>query len=175
MESYQMSERKTRKRNKVLTSRNYVHLTCCKVTELSGPEFNSVANPLAEMMETHCGHCDVDDSLRDFEWEDTGETLWDYVARHRENIPDEALEKTSHDQVVKYAIRGAVVGGVIGVALGGLVGAVTSLMAGIISGVVLTLIAVPLGAILHFMKFESKIVQPLMEKYLGVTEVGELR
>lgn len=170
-----MTERRNRERNQILTSRNYIHLACRKVTELSGPEFNSVANPLAEMVQTHCGHCNVDDSLRDFEWEDTGETLWDYVQRHRENIPDEALEKTSHDQVVKYAIRGAIIGGVIGIALGGLIGVATSLTTGIISGVVLTLIAVPLGAILHFMKFENKVVQPLMEKYLGVKEVGELR
>jgi hypothetical protein len=80
-----------------------------------------------------------------------------------------------HDQVVKYAIRGAIVGGIIGILLDVMVGAATSLMTGIISGVVLTLIAVPLGAILHFMKFESKVVQPLMEKHLGVKEVGSLR
>lgn len=175
MEVFVMADSQRRKRNKVLTSRNYVHLACRKVTEISGPEFNSVANPLAEMVQTHCSHCDVDDSLRDFEWEDTGETLWDYVQRHRENVPDEALARTAHDQVVKYAVRGAIVGGIIGVLLGVLIGAATSVMTGVISGVILTLIAVPLGAILHFMKFESKVVQPLMEEYLGVKDVGELR
>lgn len=159
----------------MLTSRKYVHLSCGEVTEICGPEFVSVANPLAEMEQTVCSHCEIDDSLSEFEWKDTGETLWDYVARHRENIPDEALEKTSHDQVVKYAIRGAIAGGIIGILLGVMVGATTSHMTGIISGVVLTLIAVPLGAILHFMKFESKVVQPLMELYLGVKDVGELR
>ena len=170
-----MSERQTRKRNKVLTSRNYVHLSCGEVTEICGPEFVSVANPLADMERTACSHCEIDDSLSEFEWEDTGESLWDYVERHRENIPAEALEKTSHDQVVKYAIRGAIVGGVIGIMLGVLVGAATSLVVGIVVGIVLTLIAAPLGAILHFMKFESKIVQPLLEKHLGVKDVGELR
>lgn len=170
-----MADRPARTRNTVLTSRNYIHDACGQVTELDGPEFQAVANPLAEIVQTQCSHCDIDDSLTQFRWEDTEETLRDYVERHREDIPDEALERTAHDQVIKFAIRGAVTGGVISAVLGVLIGAATSPLIGCIAGVILVLLGAPLGAVLKFMSFESNVVQPMLEKYLGVQDVGELR
>ncbi len=145
------------------------------MTEIDGPEFQAFANPLAEMEQTNCGHCEAADSLTQFYWEDTEETIADYFARHRRNIPDDVLEQTSHEQVIKYTVRGAIIGGLIAIAIGSLTGFATSLTAGIVTGVVLALIAIPLFAILHFMKFEKKIVLPLLEKHLGVKDVGELR
>lgn len=170
-----MTPHRRTKPNQVLTSRCYVHKPCGKVTEISNPEFQAFANPLAEMEETNCSYCETADSLTQFHWEDTGESIADYFARHRKNIPEEVLDRTSHDQVVKYAARGAVVGAIVGIILGVLIGLVTSLLVGIVSGTVLTLIATLLGAIVHFMKFESKVVQPLLEKHLGVKDIGELR
>lgn len=172
---FSMTDRKTSRPDRVLTSRTYIHSTCGEATEISNPEFQAFANPLAEMEETHCSHCEIADSITQFQWADTGECIADYFARHRKNIPPEALEKTSQQQVIRYAVRGAVIGAIIGIALGTATGMATSLLIGIISGAVLTLIAAPLGAIMNFMKFESRVVQPLLEKHLGVKDVGELR
>ncbi len=162
-------------RPQVLKSRNYVHGECGMVTQLDGPEFQSVANPLAEMETTCCSHCEEHFDLSEFYWEDSGETIADYYARHRKNIPDEVLERTSHAQVVRYAVRGAVIGGVIAIAIGIGIGVLTSILWGIVGGIVVAIIAIPLGAILQFQQFEKKIVQPLLEKHLGVKDVGELR
>jgi hypothetical protein len=140
-----------------------------------GPEFQAFANPLAEMEQTNCGHCEEAYSLTEFYWEDTEEKIADYFERHRATVPEDVLDQTSHEQVMKYAVRGAIIGGLIAIAIGSLTGFATSLTAGIVTGVVLAQIAIPPFAILHFMKFEKKIVQPLMEKHLSVKDVGELR
>ena len=159
----------------MLTARDYVHEECGMVTQIDGPEFQAFANPLSEMEQTYCSHCEEHDSVSRFCWEDSGELIADYFARHRQDIPEDVLDQTSHAQVIKFAIRGAITGGIVAVALGGLTGALTSTLAGVVTGIILLLIAVPLGAILHFMSFEKKIVQPLLEEHLGVKDVGELR
>ena len=164
-----------KRQNSVLTSRRYVHGACGEITEIDGPEFQAFANPLSEMDQTYCSHCEDHFGIAEFRWEDTDESIADYFVRHRSGIPADVLERTSHSQVVKYAIRGAIVGAVIAVAIGILIGLASSVLVGVISAVVLAVLAGPLGAIINFMGFEKKIVQALMEEHLGVEDVGELR
>jgi len=175
IKSIKMAKKQTRKQRKILQSRSYIHEECGEETEVSGSEFEVMSNPFAEMVQTQCSYCEEMDSIFAFSWADTGESLPDYYERHRKNIPEEELEKTSYAAVIRSAVVGGVIGAVFALILGGILGATVGLWTGIISGVIALVVFGALGAIINFSRHETRVVKPLVKKYLKVDDTRRLR
>src|SRR5690606_14297700 len=76
------------------TSRVYIHQRCGQPTEVSGPEFIALADPLAEMEWTLCSNCQENDSVDQFVWADTGEPISVYYQRHLQAVTAEDRQAT---------------------------------------------------------------------------------
>lgn len=164
---------------KVLTSRRYVHLDCGEVTEIKGPEFTATADPFNEIVVTQCASCGHEDLIGNFQWEDTGENIAEYIARYREMIPDdvreEFLEACGHSATIRRVVIGAVIGIVLGIACGVLVGFFLHWIAGIVVGLLGVLVLGGLGALSLEWYRDKHVIKSLRQEYLGVSEIGELR
>ncbi len=66
----------------VSESRAYLHERCKTETEIGGPEFHALSDPLANMRQTYCAECDRMFPLSEFHWADTRERIPDYYTRH---------------------------------------------------------------------------------------------
>lgn len=170
-----MSSLKPKRNKKILTSRNYVHVECGEVTTIEGPEFKATANPLNEIVQTQCAHCGYMDCISQYSWEDTGENLAEYIARYRENVPEDVLEKCGHSAVIRRLIIGGILGAVAGLFIGVGIGFASKLLWGVVGGILAVLVMIPVGVLTYAMHHEKTYAQPMFEKYLGVKEVGELR
>lgn len=71
-------------KNKLRTSREYVHRKCKNTTVIDGPEFEALADPLANMICTYCGECEEHFPIAEFAWTDTDERISDYYKRYRQ-------------------------------------------------------------------------------------------
>ncbi len=63
-------------------ARAYMHRKCSTDTVVSGQAFETVSNPMSSMTRTWCTHCQAHDSITEYAWSDTGESLADYYTRH---------------------------------------------------------------------------------------------
>lgn len=63
-------------------ARIYRHLKCNTETMVSGQAFEVVSNPMSSMTRTWCNTCQSHDSIDQYVWVDSGETIADYYARH---------------------------------------------------------------------------------------------
>ena len=67
--------------------RVYVHLRCGQPTVITKGDYIGICNPFAGGRGTYCAPCGRPDSLDQFVWADTGETIQDYRQRLREHAP----------------------------------------------------------------------------------------
>ncbi|MFK8112197.1 MAG: phage holin family protein [Rubripirellula sp.] len=148
-------------------SRTYTHQTCRTQTEISGPEFAALADPLAAMEFTYCSACDGHYSLEDFEWSDTRESIPDYYKRH-------GKKATEMDRFFCSNPGLAFLGGA-GFFLGIMLGAFVYLMVG---GFVTIIVAVVLGiagAIAGVVLREAVIGPQIIQRVCGVTDPRSLK
>ena len=64
--------------------RDYTHLRCGAATTIDGPEFQALADPLAQMVATYCAGCEEVFPIDQFAWSDTGEKISDYYLRYQQ-------------------------------------------------------------------------------------------
>jgi hypothetical protein len=174
-----MAKSKSRRPPKVLTSRRYVHLDCGNATTIEGPEFTATADPFNEIVQTQCAHCECMDSINQFQWEDTGENIAEYIARYQSMIPDvireEFLEASGQSATIRRVIIGAIIGALLGIVLGVLAGLLTNWIVGVVVGLLGVLVLGGLGALSLEWYRDKTVIKPLRVQYLGVQEIGELR
>ena len=100
-------------------SRTYVHLNCQTSTEVSGPEFSALSDPLIGMERTFCTGCDGMFPLDEFAWADTKERIPDYYARHAGQVSAFGRAVGSRTGLFLVTGLGAIVLGVlVGVVVG---------------------------------------------------------
>lgn len=148
-------------------SRFYTHLACRQRTEIEGPEFESVANPLTEMTQTYCAHCEIMGPMSDFAWSDTGERISDFYARY-------AAKATPFDRMISTRTAMFVIGGglgVVGLVIGMALTPVLGWLVGIVAALGLAVVGVVIGFIVH-----TIVIQPAtMKRTFGVTDARLLR
>ncbi|QEF99536.1 hypothetical protein Mal15_36010 [Stieleria maiorica] len=149
---------------------SYIHLPCGQTTVISGPEFESVANPLSGIETTLCVHCEMQDDVSQFRWDGAEESIAEYYDRLLADIPEQELERAGRPGMFKYLS----LGGVAGFAVGVLIAIALSRLgpiAAIVGGLIATLLMTTLGVLLGFMHFEKKVVAPVVKKYWNVDDV----
>lgn len=156
-------------------SRVYIHARCGQPTEISGPQFAALADPLATMEWTVCSHCEQQDDLSAFTWADTGESIPAYYERYRKAIPAADRARASRSRMFRYLIIGGMLGLLISIVLGLFVGLLFGLWLGVLAAVLCTLVLSPLGGVLGFMHFEKHVVKPIVRRALQVEDVRQLR
>jgi hypothetical protein len=87
MHEFESREDRGEQRSHLPTSRLYVHDKCGKTTEVSGYDFNWLANPFTWVSSTYCATCNGDTTLGRVRWVDTNEPISKYRARLRRNAP----------------------------------------------------------------------------------------
>jgi len=143
-------------------SRDYTHKRCNSDTEVSGPEFEALSDPLANMKRTWCAACEDHFTLDEFVWSDTGERITDYYARHGKNASDLDRFLCSTSGLLLIAAIGLILGVIAGAA-SGLV--VRWLMATIIA-VALGLVGAVVGVVVREM-----VISPLiLKRVCGVAD-----
>jgi hypothetical protein len=157
------------------TSRVYIHQRCGQPTEVSGPEFSALANPLAEMERTYCSSCQQYDPIDQFSWADTGEPLNVYYQKYLQAMPADARRATARRNLLRYLIGAATVGLAISIVVTLLFVQLLSSLIGILLGLLAALLLIPLLGLLGFQYFEKNVVQPLLRRHLGVDDPRQLR
>lgn len=89
-------------------SRTYRHVECGDETVVSGDSFEVVSNPMSSMERTWCSSCEEMFPIAEYQWDDTGENLADYYARHSKSATDLQRFLCSKKFMVALAGLGAV-------------------------------------------------------------------
>jgi len=95
-------------------SRDYRHIKCNSVTTISGQPFEVMSNPLSDMARTWCTECDSFFPLTEYTWDDTGEAVTAYYARHGAKATPLQRFLCSRKNMLIMAAIGFVLGGVGG-------------------------------------------------------------
>ncbi|QDV83036.1 hypothetical protein TBK1r_19690 [Stieleria magnilauensis] len=149
---------------------HYVHLPCGEFTEIRGPEFESVANPLSGIQTTLCAHCGQQDDVEEFCWEGSEETIADYYHRLLLQIPEQELDRAGRAGMFKYLIMGGIGGFAAGLFIGLILGRLGPIVA-IVGGLIAVLLLTTLGVLMGFLHFENNVVAPVVKKYWNVDDV----
>lgn len=157
------------------TSRVYIHARCGRPTEVSGPEFAALADPLAGMERTLCADCEEMDSLSQFAWEDTGEKISAYYARHLQSVSPADRQRARRSNLFRFLGIGGVLGLLVSAGLGTLVGVGAGIGYGVLAGTLCGLLLIPLGAIGGFKYFEKQVVAPILRRTFQVHDARQLR
>ncbi len=148
----------------------YIHLPCGEYTEISGAEFESVANPLSGIQTTLCAHCGEQDDVGEFCWEGWEETIADYYDRLLAQVPERERERAGRPGMFKYLVMGGVGGLTAGVFVGLVLGRLGPIAA-IVGGLIAVLLLTTLGVLMGFLHFEKNVVAPVVKKYWNVEDV----
>jgi len=157
------------------TSRVYIHQRCGQPTEVSGPEFSALANPLAEMERTLCSSCQQHDAIDQFSWADTGEPLSVYYQKYLQAMPAEARRATARSNLLRYIVTAAAIGLAVSIAITLLLVQLLSTLIGILLGLLAALLLIPLLGLLGFQYFQKSVVQPLLRRHLNIDDPRQLR
>ncbi len=147
-------------------SRVYTHQRCHSETEVSGPEFKALSDPLADMQKTWCCECSDHFVLNEFTWTDTDEKITDYYDRHSRKASSTDRFLCSTNCLLILAVGGLLIGVVCGVLIGNAAG----WLWGTISAVVLGLIGGVAGCIFR----EAVIAPRVLQRVCGVTDSRHL-
>lgn len=71
----------------VPNSRTYFHKRCREATTVSDNDFTHITHPFIRCTGTYCCTCRKHDSLTEFTWVETGETIKEYRRRMRAESP----------------------------------------------------------------------------------------
>jgi len=148
-------------------SRSYLHTTCGAETEISGPEFQALADPLASMQRTYCAECEDYFPLEEFQWSDTGETITDYYARHGATASSMDRFWCDTSGLVCLGILGLLAGSVVGIVLG----MASGFWIGVGSSIGLGLV----GGIGGIVVRETLISPRILERVCGTRDVTSLQ
>jgi hypothetical protein len=157
------------------TSRVYIHQRCGQPTEVSGPEFIALADPLAEMEWTLCSSCQENDSIDQFVWADTGEPISVYYQRHLQAVAAEDRQATTRGNLLRYVIIAVASGLAVSIAIALLLVQLLGTVIGILLGIIAALLLIPLLGILGFQYFEKNVTRPIIRRVFGVEDVRQLR
>lgn len=153
--------------NMIPESRAYVHVRCQSSTEISGPEFSSLSDPLVGMIRTYCAGCDEMFPLDEFMWEDTKERIPAFYARHAARVPP--LGRMLGSRQGMFALAG------VGALLGLLLGIVIGVLAGWLVGSIMILLGI-IGGLLAGVLIQIFVVSPIIaKKWLGVEDLRLLK
>jgi hypothetical protein len=147
-------------------SREYKHQTCKTSTEISGPKFHALSDPLAGMKTTYCGQCDAIFSLNEFVWTDTGESIPDYYERHR--------RKASENELMLCSNTGLVTLGAIGLLIGFMIGTAICLTIGGWVGVFIAAFMALVGAVGGVIARETVVAPKIIQRVCGVNDTRQL-
>lgn len=155
-------------------SRVYIHQRCGEPTEVSGPEFSALANPLAEMERTFCSNCQQYDTIDQFSWADTGEPISVYYQRYLQAMPAVDRQATARSNLLRCIIGAATVGLAISIVITLLLMTLLGTLFAILLGLLAALLLVPLLGLLGFQYFEKSVVQPILRRLFGVDDPRQL-
>ena len=147
--------------------RCYVHRRCQSETEVSGPEFQAMSDPLAGMKSTYCVSCEEQFPVDEFAWSDTGESIADYYARYRGSATDSDLWWCGNPGLFALAAGGMTAG----LASGILIGVFTSLIVGVIAAVVLAIAGAVVGVVVR----ETVVAPKIVRRVCRVPDTRELQ
>lgn len=142
------------------TSREYIHRKCRGTTEIDGPEFSALADPLANMVGTYCAECEEFFPIGEFAWADTKERISDYYKRYQQQAsPSQRFLASRRGMFVMSGIAGAA----------GLLIGILGLKMPVI-GVVLAVVAVVAMLALHTLMIGPMI----LKQVLGTSDPRQL-
>lgn len=148
-------------------SRNYTHSKCKTQTEVSGPEFSALSDPLAGMKETFCAQCDGHFPLSEFVWSDTSEKITDYYARHSKKATDADRFLFSTPGLGLLAgggfFLGVMFGALLYFAIGGMAGFIVALILGLV------------GAVAGVVVCETVLKPKILGRVCGVSDTRNLQ
>jgi hypothetical protein len=113
-------------------SRDYVHAQCGEVTTVEGPEFASLADPLAKMTATYCAECEDVFPISEFAWADTQERISDYYAHYQNRAS--GVQRFLGSRSAMFTLSG--VAFFVGLSLTLVLGIVLGLIAGVVGAIV---------------------------------------
>ena len=148
-------------------SRDYKHLKCKTQTEISGPEFRALSDPMASMKETFCDECDGHFPINEFAWSDTNEKITDYYDRHTSKASEADRFLCSTPGLAILAAGGFCVG----VVFGGIICMLIGGMAGFIIALILGLVGAVVGVVVR----ETVITPKILQKVCGVSDTRNLK
>lgn len=148
-------------------SRFYLCTSCGEETEISGPEFLALADPLANMKQTYCVECEEYLPLDQFKWSDTGESIPDYYKRH-------GAKATNIDRFW-CDTSGLLCLGILGLFVGGMLGAVVGMTSGFWFGAIASIVLGLAGGIAGLVIRETVISPRILERVCGTRDVTSLQ
>lgn len=148
-------------------ARDYTHQLCQTETEISGPEFRAMSDPLADMKMTYCTYCDDHFPVNEFAWSDTNELISAYYARHRKRATSSDMWWCGNAGLFLLASLGLLAGIITGI----LLAMATSWLVGLIVGFVLALI----GAITGMVVREKIVCPQIYRRVWGIADTRSLR
>ena len=147
-------------------SREYVHRTCGKVTEVSGGDFRNMAAPVPGMKGTMCAACGGFFPVSEFTWADSNEEIVAYYERHRARVPALTCLLCSRPLGLAIIALGFLAGIGIGVWAGYALGIIWGLLIGVVASLA--------GALATLLIWDG-IEQRLLHSALGVPDVRCLK
>lgn len=148
-------------------SRTYRHIRCKSATQVFGPEYTALSDPLLGMVRTYCAECDELFPLDQFVWEDSRERISDFYARHAAKVSPLGRLFGSRNGLFTVAGLGALLGLLSGLLIGSI--------AGWLMGAIVILIGLIVGTIVGVMVSEYVIRPAIAKHWLGVTDMRMLR
>ena len=161
--------------SEIPTARVYIHERCGRPTEVSGPEFSALADPLAGMERTLCAPCEEMNTLSQFTWEDTGEKISAYYARHLQAVSPADRQRARRSNLFRFLAIGGALGLLVSIGLGTIVGMGAGIGYGVLAGTLCGLLLIPSGAIGGFKYFEKRVVAPILRRTFQVDDARQLR
>jgi len=122
-------------------SREYVHVGCGQITQVTGGDFKNVASPSPGVVKTMCSACGTYFPISEFKWEDTQEDIVSYYARYNAKVPAFIHQICSRKLGVALLLVGLLAGIAVGVWSGNALG----ILWGIVIGIVASLIGMLVG------------------------------
>jgi hypothetical protein len=147
-------------------SRSYLHEKCGQATEVSDSEFKIVASPIPGCRMTMCCACGQHFPIGEFTWEDTGEQIVDYYARHAAKASVLARCVSS----LPFMLTVIALGAIVGVALGIISWRWLGILAGVLVGIISVLVGMVAGLLLS-----SAIENRIVCNSLGVADIRCLK
>ncbi|QDT13925.1 hypothetical protein [Planctomycetes bacterium K23_9] len=148
-------------------SRCYTHKKCSAETEVSGPEFHAMSDPLAGMNRTFCSQCEDMFSIDEFVWTDTGESIPDYYQRHGRKASDTDRMLCSNQGLL--ALGGA------GLFIGFMIGTAVCLTIGGLTGIFIAAFLALVGAVGGVIFREAVVTPKILQRVCGVSDTRQLK
>ncbi len=155
------------KKKKSRDSRDYIHNQCRETTTIEGPEFEALADPLANMTGTYCAECEDMFPIHEFFWADTKERISDYYERYQKQASGAQRFMASRSGMFSLAGLMLLVGLVLAIVIGKSSGVGVGVAVGSVVG---------LGGAIGAVIVHSTVIGPMILKQVcGVSDPRMLK